>query len=255
MNWVGFPLYAMIPPWYYGLHQTCLPIGLIHSNVKGFAILRPTHNTHNLLGRIEKLTWRMKWMPFLVNFRVPTFLLIKCDMSIFMSWLQLNISDLQRLLYVIICMVLFFFPKKIGPALRSEVFNHILFHFPIFVTVYLIKPIQMVSTKSMQPMVKLLCGASRNPKNREFSLVISLWFLHIQMSDVMAYRMVVAIIHVHPFLMKVFPIESGSLQLDTIRLNWYSVLLKHRSWNLHSLLNYEISFPSGLVLKRHRKHW
>lgn len=162
-------------PWsqHGSLHRTCLVVHWLYSNVKGFAILRPTHNTHNLLGLIEKLTWRMKWMPCLVHFRLPNFLLIKCDLSIFMSWLQLNIADPQQLLYVIICMVRFFFPKKIGPALPSNVFNHILFHFSICVTFYLIKPIQMVSTKStQQPMVKLLCGASRNPKNREFSLVI-----------------------------------------------------------------------------------
>lgn len=157
----------------------------------------------------------MKWMPFLVNFRLPNFLFVKGDLSIFhvmatAKYFRSLTTSLRTYLHGSV----FLFPKKIGPALQSNVFNHILFHFPICVTFYLIKPIQMVSTKSMQPMVKLLCGASRNPKNREFSLVISFWFTNIEMSDLMAYRMVVAIIHVHPFLINVFPIELGSLQLD-----------------------------------------
>ena len=91
----------------------------------------------------------MKWMPFLVNFRLPNFLFVKGDLSIFhvmatAKYFRSLTTSLRTYLHGSV----FLFRRRLGPALQSNVFNHILFHFPICVTFYLIKPIQMVSTKA-----------------------------------------------------------------------------------------------------------
>lgn len=69
----------------------------------------------------------MKWMPFLVNFRLPNFLLIKRDLSIFhvMATAKYFRSLTTSLL---ICMVLFFCSRR-RLGLHCKVMCSIIFYF------------------------------------------------------------------------------------------------------------------------------